>query len=466
MATEPKDAPIQDAVDFIHHHREEILEGYFKLLSFPSISADPAYAGDVKKCAEWIVGELKRIGFENAKVIETEGHPVVYADWLHAGDDKPTVLVYDHYDVQPVDPLHLWKSEPFEAEIRDGKLYARGASDNKAGVWGNLKVLESMLSADGKLPLNVKIMFEGEEESGSPSMEPFVAANKELLQADIMLNCDGGFDMHNPQLAYAGRGIISAEVTVKGPRADLHSGGFGGVVRNPLHVAAEIIASLHDEDGRVTLPGYYDRVREIDETERARITAGWEAETEKNKKTAGVDFTWGRSIAPDAERATVLPTLDVNGMWGGYQGPGSKTIIPAEASFKVTMRLVPDQQPPEIAQIFKEYVEGFATDTITIDVLVRQEGWPFLLETDGDYLAAVQAATEATIGKPAQLVRTGGSIPILGMFNRLMDMPITGFGYGDGENIHSPNEYIDVEHFFLALQAGLRMYHNLGAVEK
>lgn len=455
---------IQPAIQYAYHHKEESIEGFIKLLSFPSISADPAYKKDVRACAEWIVEELKRIGFENCQVINTDGHPVVYADWLHAGDDKPTVLVYDHYDVQPVDPLPLWNSEPFTAEIRDGKLYARGATDNKAGVWGNLKVFEAMLQANGTLPVNIKVLIEGEEESGSPNMEPFVAAHKDLLQADVLVNCDGDYDPKNPNLCYAGRGIISAEVKVTGPKADLHSGQFGGVVQNPLHVAAKIIGSFHDEAGRVTLPGYHDAVASVDDAERERIHNGWNAERMAHE--AGIELSWGRSIAPDAERATIYPTLDINGMWGGYQGPGTKTIIPAEAGFKVTMRLVPNQNPHEIAQAFKAYVESFATDTIKISVTIGQEAYPFAMDTDSVYMEAVQQALESTIQKRAKLVRAGGSIPILGMFNRLIGVPMTGFGYGEGENIHSPNEYVVIDTFFQALEAGIRLYHNLAAIKK
>lgn len=455
---------IQKAIDFVQQHQDAIIDGYKRLLQFPSISADPAYADDIKACAAWIVSELTRIGFDNAQVIPTAGHPVVYADWLHAGDDKPTVLVYSHYDVQPVDPLHLWDSEPFEAEVRDGRLYARGATDNKAGIWGNLKTFEAMLASTGELPLNVKVMFEGEEESGSPSMQPFVAGNKELLQADIMLNCDGGFDRENPRLAYAGRGIISADVYVKGPKADLHSGMFGGVVQNPLHVAAQIMASFHDSEGRIAIAGFYDEVEGINEAERQRIESGWQAE--RNESIAGTPLSWGRGIASDAERAMVYPTLDVNGMWGGYQGPGTKTIIPSEAHIKITMRLVPGQNLGSIAESFLDHVEQFSTETVKVEAKVNQEGWPFKLVTDGPYLEAVQSAMEATTGHRATLVRTGGSIPILGMFNRLFDMPITGYSYGEGDGIHSPNEYVELDAFFLALQGGIRVYHNLGAVEK
>lgn len=455
---------IQSAINFAHHHKEESLEGFIKLLSFPSIGADPAYKKDVKACADWIVGELKRIGFENCRTINTNGHPVVYAEWLKAGADKPTVLVYDHYDVQPVDPLHLWKSEPFGSEIRDGKLYARGAVDNKAGVWGNLKAFEAMLAANGTLPVNIKILFEGEEESGSPSMQPFIEAHKDLLTADVMLNCDGDFHPETPRLAYAGRGIISAEVKLTGPKADLHSGLFGGVVQNPLHVAGKIIGSFHDAAGRVQIPGYYDAVEVVSDTERQRVHGGWQAG--KMQEDAGVALTWGNTIAPDSERATIYPTLDINGMWGGYQGPGTKTIIPAEAGFKVTMRLVPHQNPHEIAQAFKAHVESFATATVTVMVEIGQEAWPFAMQTEGVYFEAVQAALESTINRRAQLIRTGGSIPILGMFNRLIGVPMAEFGYGEGEGIHSPNEYVVVDGFFKAIEAGIRLYHNLAETGK
>ena len=242
------------------------------------------------------------------------------------------MLVYAHYDVQPVDPLPLWHSEPFEAEIRGSRIYARGASDNKAGVWGNLKTFEALLKANGALPVNIKIMFEGEEESGSPSIEDFVEANRERLQADVLLNCDGDLAPDKPRLTYAGRGIVSAEVRVSGPSADIHSGLYGGIVQNPLHVAGAIIGSFHDAAGRVALPGYYDSVREASESEKARIAAGFDAAA--LQQGAGVASFWGEGIARASERATVYPTLDINGMWGGYQGPGSKTIIPAEAGFQ------------------------------------------------------------------------------------------------------------------------------------
>ena len=453
---------IQNAIDYLQETQDKIMEDYKALLRFPSISADPAYAEDVKACANWIVEQLKELGFDNCEAVATEGLPVVYGEWLRAGADKPTVLVYSHYDVQPVDPLPLWHSEPFEGVIRDGKMVARGASDNKAGVWGNLKIFEALLKANGTLPVNVKIMFEGEEESGSPSIEAFVEANKDRLKADVLLNCDGDFAPEDPRLYYGGRGIVSAEVRARGPKADIHSGAYGGIVQNPLHVAGKIIGSFHDEQGRIQLPGYYDDLKEVSGAEKERINAGFQDES--MKEGAGVESFWGGTIAPAAERATVYPTIDVNGMWGGYQGAGSKTIIPAEAGFKVTMRIAPDQDPRVVSQILKSYVEGFATETVRVECRIGEEAWYFQLETDGPYLEAVQSAIEATIGKRAQLVRTGGSIPILGVFKRLIGLPITAFAYGEGEGIHSPNEHLNIDSFFISLEAAARLYHNLGAV--
>ena len=454
---------IQNAIDYLQETQDKMMEDYKALLRFPSISADPAYASDVSSCADWIVGQLEMMGFENCEALATAGHPVVYGEWLKAGADKPTILVYAHYDVQPVDPLPLWLSEPFEGEIRERKMFARGASDNKAGVWGNLKTFEALLRANGALPVNIKIMFEGEEESGSPSIEAFVEANKERLAADLLLNCDGDLAPDDPRLTYAGRGIVSAEVRVTGPKADIHSGLYGGLVQNPLHVAGKIIGSFHDDEGRVQLPGYYDSVKEVSATEKARITAGFQ--TESLKEGAGVDQFWAESIAPAAERATVYPTLDVNGMWGGYQGAGNKTIIPAAAGFKITMRISPDQDPRVVSQLLKKHIEAFASDTVKVDCTIGEEAWYFQLATEGPWMEAVQSAIESTVGRRAHLVRTGGSIPILGVFNRLIGIPIAAFAFGEGEGIHSPNEYLKIDTFFTGLEAAVRLYHNLGEIK-
>jgi acetylornithine deacetylase/succinyl-diaminopimelate desuccinylase-like protein len=291
----------------------------------------------------------------------------------------------------------------------------------------------------------------------------FVETYKDMLTADVMLNCDGGLDTDSPAIYYAGRGIVSAEVKVIGPKADLHSGEFGGIIQNPLHIAGKIIGSFHDDDGRIQLPGYYDKVVEVDAEEKERIDAGFDADDKMEK--SGVDKFWG-NIATAPERATVYPTLDVNGMWGGYQGSGTKTVLPAEAGFKITMRLAPNQDPTEVSQILKTYIEAFATDHVAVECTIGQEQWYFELVKEGQYLEAVQDAIEGTIGKRASLKRTGGSIPILGVFNRVIGLPITAFGYGRGGGIHSPNEYLDIDTFFTALEAGVRLYHNLGDTSK
>lgn len=452
-------ATIQAALQYANAHRTDFLAGYKTLLSFPSIGADPAHSGDVRACAQWLVAELQRIGLEHCQLMETAGHPVVYADWLHAGDDQPTVLVYDHYDVQPVDPLDLWESDPFTADLRADRLYARGALDNKAGIWGNLKVLEALLAANGALPVNIKLLFEGEEESGSPSIADFLKQHQAHFSADVMLNCDSGVDPAHPKIAYAGRGIVGAEVHIVGPAADLHSGVYGGIVLNPLHVASQIIASFHDNTGRIAIPHFYDAVAAPDADERVRIEQGWSTETMRQLPQR--DLRWGASIASIAERATAYPTLDVNGLWGGYQGPGGKTVIPSEAHFKVTMRIVPHQNPHEIAALFKQHVEQFASNQTDVTVTINDTGWYFQQMTDGHYFEAVKRAISSFSDVPPKLFRGGGSIPILGLFNRLTKMPIVEYGYGRGDNVHAPNEYIDLPTFYDALAGGIRLYHYL-----
>ena len=451
----------QKAVEHAYAHREAYMEGYQELLRIPSISTDPAFKQELERCADWIVAEMKRIGFNNCRKIATTGHPVVYGDWLEAGADKPTVVIYAHYDVQPVDPLDLWTTPPFEPDFRDGKLYARGAVDDKSGVFVNLKALESILAVDGKLPVNVKLFFEGEEESGSPNMHPFVAANKELIEGDLLILCDGGFEREQPTITYSGRGIVAAEVWVTGPDHDLHSGTYGGVVHNPIHVVGRIIGSFHDADGRVQLPGYYDPVRKLSDDELASLQKVWGLTSEQYSTQSGAKHFWAESLGSVEVRGTALPTLEVNGVWGGYQGPGTKTVIPSKAGFKVTMRLVNDQDPAVVAETFKQYVQGFASETADIEVNILAQSAPFRGLFEGDGVEAVQQALVATTGKRALLERAGGSIPIAGMFQQELGIPLTHLGLGAGENIHSPNEYIRVDDFYLAIDTAIHLYYNL-----
>jgi len=440
-------AAATNAIQHTHQQQNEYMKGFHDLLKIPSISTDPAYKAEVERCANWIVDEMKRIGLRNASAIPTSGHPVVYGEWLEAGADKPTILLYAHYDVQPVDPLALWDTPPFEPSVREGRLYARGVCDDKAAVWGILKSVESMMAANGTLPVNIKVFFEGEEESGSPSMEPFIVANKDMLKADLFLICDGGFDPDNPEQIYAVRGIVGIEVTVTGPDHDLHSGMFGGVVQNPLHVVGKIIGSFHDEAGRVQIAGYYDRVKALSASEKANLDALFDPQIEDLKKKAGVSHFWAESLGTLAERGTALPTLDVNGMWGGYQGEGTKTVLPAQASFKATLRLVPDQDPYEIGRLLNQHVQQFASDTISIQTRVSGEGWPCAFLFEGPVVDALNQSYFTTIGKTPKWMRIGGSIPISGMFQRELDAPMSGFGFGAGDNYHSPNEYLIFDHF-------------------
>ena len=415
---------IKQAIDYAHTNSDTYIEGFYDFLRIPSVSTDPKYKADLERCADWVVDEMKRIGFHNCRKITTDGQPVVYGEWLEAGEDAPTLLVYAHYDVQPIDPIDLWDSEPFEPTLRDGKLYARGVIDDKCGVWLNLKAFESMFRTDGKLPVNVKLFFEGEEECGSPNMAPFVKANKELLSADALILCDGNFSGDNPQQGYSARGIVAAEVTITGPNRDLHSGAWGGAVHNPLHHAGKIIASFHDDDGRVAIAGYYDQVRTLSDNEYRAMMAVWGEIGDTVKGGAGVDAFWGEAVAPMPERLTALPTLDVNGMWGGYQDAGVKTIIPSSAGFKVTMRTVADMNPSDVAQRFTDHVMSFAVETLKIDVHILVEAYPFTMQFEGPLVDAAQDAYQAILGKTATLVRGGGSIPIGGMLQNELNMEI------------------------------------------
>lgn len=453
--------PAQKAIEHAHANRESYMTGFQEFLRIPSVSTDPAYKADLERCADWLVEEMTRIGLKNCRKIATAGHPAIYGEWLDAGADKPTVLIYAHYDVQPVDPLDLWVTPPFEPTLRDGNLYARGAVDDKSGVFLNLKALESILAVDGKLPVNVKMFFEGEEESGSPSMHPVIAANKDLLKADLLILCDGGFDRDQPKIVYSGRGIVSAEVTVTGPDHDLHSGVYGGVVHNPLHVVGKIIASFHDDDGRIQIPSFYDAVQKLSDDERANLEQVWALTSEQYLANAGTKHFWAESLGSIPMRNTALPTLEVNGIWGGYQGPGTKTVLPSKAGFKVTMRLVSDQDPNVIAKLFADYVKGFETDTAAIEVTTLAEGFPFRGLSEGAAVEAIQQALEATVGKRALLERTGGSIPIAGMFQRELGIPMTHLGLGPGENIHAPNEFVRVDDLYLSLDTAIRLYYNL-----
>lgn len=460
------ETPLKASVAYAQERIAAFIEQYKDFLRIPSIGADPARREDVRRAAEWIIAEMERIGIEHAQIIETEGQPAVYGDWLHAGEDAPTVLLYAHYDVQPVDPLDLWVTPPFEPDIREGKLYARGAVDDKSGVFLHLKAVESVLATSGSLPINVKFIFEGEEESGSPTMEPVIEAHKDLLMADAIAISDGGSSDEYPEMMAAVRGIVAAEVHVKGPKRDLHSGGYGGVVHNPIHMVGKIIAALHDDDGRIQIPGFYDDVKPVSAAQQALIKANEERAIARAREETGLATFWGVPGYSYLERATAQPTCDVNGVFGGYQGPGAKTVLPAEAGFKVTMRLANGQNPHDIGEKFLAFVHSFACDTLTIEVQVFPGAWPAETVISGPVAQAAIDAYTAAWGQAPKMERTGGSVPIIGMFQHVLGVPVVSLGLGHGRNIHSPNEYYDLDYFDKNIATAISFYFNVANVEK
>ncbi len=448
------------ALDCARANRGPYLDQLFELLRIPSISTLPEHRPDIQLAAEWLAGDMKRMGLKNVQVRPTDGNPVVYGEWLEAGG-APTVLIYGHYDVQPVDPLGLWLSSPFEPEIRGGEIYARGASDDKGQALVHLKAIESTLSAHGRLPVNVKLILEGEEEIGSPSLEAFVLRNKELLAADSGLISDGRIiSAEQPSIVYALRGMTYMEIRVTGPKRDLHSGSYGGTVYNPAQIVAEIVAALHNEDGSITIPGFYDKVLPLSDAERVALsevpyTLGqWQEET-------GLEIPWGESDYTLLERIGARPTCEVNGMWGGFQGEGGKTIIPAEAGAKISMRLVPEQDPDEIARLFTEYVTSLAPDTAQLEVIQHTGGWASITPIDCPEIQAAARAYKATWGKDPVFTREGGSIPIVATFQKELGMPVVLMGFGLDDNVHAPNEHFREEFFYRGIETAIHYYYYL-----
>jgi acetylornithine deacetylase/succinyl-diaminopimelate desuccinylase-like protein len=459
------DTALKASTSYASTHTDDFIEQYKELLRIPSIGADPACHDDVLRAAEWILKEMERLGIENCRIMKTDGKPAVYGDYLHAGVNAPTLLLYAHYDVQPVDPLDLWVSPPFEPDIREGKLYARGAIDDKAGVFLHLKAFESIMAAAGRMPVNVKFIFEGEEESGSPTMEPFIKANKDLLTADVAVISDGGSADEYPEMMAAVRGIVTAEVRINGSQRDLHSGGYGGVVHNPTHMVGKIVAALHDNEGRIQIPGFYDAVVPVSEAQRSLIEENEARAIEKAREVTGLDKFWGVPGFSYLERATAQPTCDVNGIYGGYQGPGAKTVLPAEAGFKVSMRLVNNQDPNDIAEKFLAFIKTFVCDTLKIKAKIYSVSWPAETVISGPIAQAAQHAYADTWGKEPKLERAGGSVPIIGMFQHVLGIPVVSLGLGHGSNVHSPNEYFDLDYFAKNIHTAIHFYFNMSEVK-
>lgn len=445
---------------YIELNKDRFLEELIDLLRVPSVSADPAYSKDVHRTAELLKTRLEEIGVDNVEICPTAGFPIVYGDKI-VDPNLPTVLVYGHYDVQPPDPLDLWDSPPFEPVIKDEKIYARGACDDKGQMYMHVKAVELMMKTDG-LPCNVKFMIEGEEEVGSDNLGIFVQENKEKLKADLVLISDTGMIANDiPSITVGLRGLSYMEVEVTGPKRDLHSGLYGGAVANPINVLCDMIASLHDENKRITIPGFYNDVTEVSAEDRAEMAKAPFSE-EEYKADLNINATQGEAGYSTLERATIRPTLDVNGIWGGYIGEGAKTVLPSKAYAKISCRLVPGQDPDKITNLVLNHLVAIAPPSVKVKAKPHHGGEPFLTPTDFTGYQAAHKAMETTFGKAPIPMRGGGSIPIVAMFERELGLKSVLMGFGlDTDAIHSPNEHYGVFNYLKGIQTIPFFYHYL-----
>ncbi len=442
-----------EAIDFARSHRNEFLAELKDFLRIPSISTQAEHEADIEDTAEWLQDRLVEAGFPQAAVMPTAGHPVVYAEWMAAGPDGPTVLVYGHYDVQPPDPLDVWDTPPFEPTVIGDDLFARGASDDKGQLYTHVKAVQAFSETRGAPLINIKCIFEGEEETGSPSLEPFIQEHAELLDADVAVVSDTGMlGKETPSIVYGLRGLAYVEVEVTGPDKDLHSGIYGGAVLNPINALCAVIAQLQDESGRITIPGFYDNVRELSGEERAELA---EVPFDRGEwlEEAGVKTDWGEPEYTILERTSVRPTLDVNGIWGGYTEPGAKTVLPSKACAKISMRLVPDQDPARIAELFGDHFADIAPEGVDVNVHALHGGEPAIVDRDSPAMRAAAEAYAEAFGKEPILVRRGGSIPVVATFQKVLgvDTVLMGFGLPD-DRLHSPNEKFHLPNFYRGIE--------------
>ncbi len=437
--------------NYVEQNRQRFLDELFELLRFPSVSADPKYKGDVLKTADFVAEKLKEAGANQVEVCSTEGYPIVYGEKI-IDPALPTVLVYGHYDVQPPDPLELWHTPPFEPTLRDGKIYARGACDDKGQFYMHVKAFELMMQTE-TLPCNIKFMIEGEEEVGSDNLGKFVAQNTERLKADVVLISDTSMiSMENPSLETGLRGLAYMEVEVQGPNRDLHSGVYGGAVANPATILCQMISSLHDENNHITIPGFYDDVIDLSQEERKALNDA-PFDLDEYKKDLSVDEVWGEKGYSTIERTGIRPTLEVNGIWGGYTGPGAKTVLPAKANAKISMRLVPGQDWKKISALFKAHFESIAPSSVKVDVVAHHGGTPYVTPVDSIAFKAAYKAIQESFGKEPVPTRGGGSIPIVALFEQELGIKTVLMGFGlDSDNLHSPNEKYDVFNYYKGIE--------------
>ncbi|MFM2361906.1 MAG: hypothetical protein RLZZ316_808 [Bacteroidota bacterium] len=437
--------------DYQENNKERFLNELLDLLRIPSVSARSEHKEDMQHCADAVKAALLKAGANTATIYSTEGHPIVYGEKI-VDAAKPTVLVYGHYDVQPADPLNLWHSGPFEPIIKDGKIFARGSCDDKGQFYMHVKALEIMNATDS-LTTNIKFLIEGEEEVGSPNLATFVKNNKELLQADVVLISDTAMlSLDTPSMDVGVRGLSYIEVEVTGPNRDLHSGVYGGAVANPITILAKMIASLHDENNHITIPGFYDAVVNATAQERALMAAAPFSETEF-KNDLGVTELWGEKGYTTNERTGIRPTLELNGIWGGYTGEGAKTVLPSKAFAKISCRLVPNQDSHTITDLLINYLKKIAPPYVQINAQLHHGGEPYMTPIDSKGYKAAAKAIEATFGKQPIPVRGGGSIPICSLFEKELGLKIIFMGFGlDSDNLHSPNEKFDLANYYKGIE--------------
>ena len=452
---------MDNVIDFVNVNRDRYLEELKAFLAIPSISALPAHVADVKRCAEWTADEMRRIGLQNVRLIDTPGNPVVYGDWLGA-PEKPTILFYGHYDVQPVDPLELWESPPFEATVRDGEIYARGSADDKGQVFMHFKAVEAHMKQNGKLPVNIKFIIEGEEEVGSANLDNFVKSHRNELKADVVVISDSGmFGRGVPSICYGLRGLVYFQIDLRGSSTDLHSGSFGGAVVNPGMALAQMLAQMKDRSGRIKIPNFYDDVVELKDEER-QAWATLPYNEKKYKADFGIPKLFGETGYTTLERTWARPTFEVNGLLSGFTGDGAKTVLPAVAMAKVSMRLVPNQEPDRIANLFEAYVKDIAPKSVELKITRMHGGKPWMASYDNPFIQAAGRAIEKGFGRKPVFTREGGSIPVVSTFQEELGLPSVLFGVGlPDENAHAPNEKLDVSNFHNGIIASAVLYDEI-----
>src|SRR5688572_21441834 len=453
---------MNSVIDFINTNRDRYVDELKEYLAIPSISALPQHQADVRRCAEWCGDEMRRIGLQNVRLFETPGNPIVYGDWLGASG-APTILFYGHYDVQPVDPLNLWESPPFEATVRDGEIYARGAADDKGQVFMHFKAVEAYMKQNGRLPVNLKIILEGEEEVGSENLDDFIRAHKDELKADVVVISDSGmFARGVPSICYGLRGLVYFQLDLRGSNTDLHSGSFGGAVANPALVLAQVLAQMKDRGGRIKIPGFYDDVLPLQDEER-QAWATLPFNEKEYKKAFGMPKLFGETGYTTLERTWARPTFEVNGLLSGFTGEGAKTVLPAVAMAKVSMRLVPNQDPNKIAELFEAYVKKVTPKTVELKFTRMHGGKPWMTEFDNKYVRAAGRAIEQGFGQAPVFNREGGSIPVVSTFQEELGLPSVLFGIGlPDENAHAPDEKLDLGNFHNGIIASAYLYDEIG----